>query len=982
MKAVKDFKINVTNVPYYETGVEFQEYDVVYFSGIYEGTYSENGFTETVGSEFTTGYYYATKFLPSGDNYFYNRPGGENDLGVGLWQTGWFYTPSYGSTVNFEADYTTLTYGDNYENSKIKNSNFLKVSADLKFNGISDLEAKSITHFYENQAYKNSPVSGLGVLPVNMDLFPPFSIKNDFYFKDLQYEYKYSDVNNLTLKVESPFISYLGWKEKLIPLTADNILRDNDKRSFSKHDYLLIKDVSEDKSKGFWYYSGNGSTDLDFEFPTQNLSWTKDFYFVPDMSNGLTVETDLTKNDYGKFYNYERTSNLPKGKILNLNFSNRSDKEAKALLHFLESKGGVNSFIFGGLPNFEETGVYYCPSWSHTPVYADNNSITAKLVERTSSDDLLEEIDYYYSGHLSGDNFSFFLDNDENRRTGISFGYVPSGFAVAKDITFLNSGFGLESVQVSPIKNRYDGYDYSEKMVDTFFYENDFSEPAFLEKDQAGRMTAVFYISSSSGPETAPFVDGGATFDSTFVVEQRSFETTAQSFVTTVGITGFSDAASSSNFPSGPNADWLSHCNTFAVFPDLEGDNNSLNVKAKWKPPSTGYFFNRFVMEIATDASFSNIIQTKNKQVERIDKNDYVLSNLYGSSFSGLASAYELDVEGLELSTNYYFRVWGANDPYSASGGYVYASGVTFYEDAFKYPNVVSGLTDTIPAVRFDPFPCNLNFNNSQIFDFDLFSYITENCGFRDNFNFYSSVNLFFNDTDICSRKNYPNSIGSFIITGNYTGITGGVNIEFNNTKVVGRGGSVPRFNDLPVWEGATATTVVENEQAFEIQRGKTALYCHYHGDIKFTIDENSYFAGGGGAGTSLTEGDLRSYLISWTDYVQEHTDVKYSEEDIKNFDLAGSKTAFENLKGSKLTRYIASLRSPSNVFTDVFPTTGNALWGGAGAGCYAGSGALSQGEVFSDNGTSLDGSHGQQLMFIYGYQNNLHNVLKEEGSE
>ena len=45
MKAVKDFKINVTNVPYYETGVEFQEYDVVYFSGIYEGTYSENGFT-------------------------------------------------------------------------------------------------------------------------------------------------------------------------------------------------------------------------------------------------------------------------------------------------------------------------------------------------------------------------------------------------------------------------------------------------------------------------------------------------------------------------------------------------------------------------------------------------------------------------------------------------------------------------------------------------------------------------------------------------------------------------------------------------------------------------------------------------------------------------------------------------------------------------------------------------------------------------
>ena len=64
MKAINDYRILMPNVPYYETGIAFNEYEIIYYTGINAGTYTDNTrtppITQTVINPLLgkTGYYY------------------------------------------------------------------------------------------------------------------------------------------------------------------------------------------------------------------------------------------------------------------------------------------------------------------------------------------------------------------------------------------------------------------------------------------------------------------------------------------------------------------------------------------------------------------------------------------------------------------------------------------------------------------------------------------------------------------------------------------------------------------------------------------------------------------------------------------------------------------------------------------------------------------------------------------------------------
>jgi phage-related protein len=115
---------------------------------------------------------------------------------------------------------------------------------------------------------------------------------------------------------------------------------------------------------------------------------------VVQVNNNPKHKKSSVDPTYFKLNKYGHNANL---NLLDLTFSARSNKEAKRILLFLESHLGYRRFLFSFQKNYnnipsyfasgtisspnEEFSLFFCPSWSHTFVYHDNHTITAKFVE-------------------------------------------------------------------------------------------------------------------------------------------------------------------------------------------------------------------------------------------------------------------------------------------------------------------------------------------------------------------------------------------------------------------------------------------------------------------------------------------------------------------------------------------------------------------------------------------------------------------------
>ena len=96
---------------------------------------------------------------------------------------------------------------------------------------------------------------------------------------------------------------------------------------------------------------------------------------------------------YKKYNKYGFNPNLNN---FTLEFSNRTDFEAKSILLFLESHLGYKKFGFhfnkdynnksfndttNTTPHRRKLSTFYCPEWTHTAVYKDNHKISATFIE-------------------------------------------------------------------------------------------------------------------------------------------------------------------------------------------------------------------------------------------------------------------------------------------------------------------------------------------------------------------------------------------------------------------------------------------------------------------------------------------------------------------------------------------------------------------------------------------------------------------------
>ena len=810
MKAINDYRILMPNIPFYETGVTFNEFDVVYYTGINPGTYiDDKGNSRVVAAPFTTGYFYCKTNLPSGENFFFNRPDGNNS-GY-YWTNKFFFVPTYGSSVNFKANFYENKFQDDYTVIIGKSENVVQVDAKLQFSNITDTEAKALNHFYQQSFVKPAQSSGQGLLPIETALFPPHSKVRPYYLKTIDNNFEMVDLNSVTLSLESPFVSITEWKEKLIPYGACDF--DNNK-PYSQDDYVFLNNAGS--KNGFYYFSGDAGDEpiVGISPATSNSFWTQKFYFQPDNAQQLQFNSNSYKNDLGNFYLYQNDGINSNSFDFSLTFNNRSDKQAKAILHFLENHNGIDLFDYDMYTFFTGTRSFYCPEWSHTYNFLDNNSITARFIESKFSFDRVFDFKTYLTP------------------TGFNFGFLPAGFQTSREYGIINSG--LRYPASYSILNKVE-----QSTPTTNFFYHDSSENATIDvrAGSTGYFNIVFqHPQNRTGPDQIyGYFNVGQS--------QDNFGTVGNDFQ--IYYTGSKVSAGSAapyNFLSG-----VQNCVASPVLYE-----NKLALLTRWTLPESGYFFTGFSGRISMNSGFSPLSSVTGKNVAiPLNTSNY----LYDIGTPG-TTTYEMLFTDLSFNTDYYVTISGMNDTYTnTTGQAVFASGVSEINswpssDPVKgYEAVFSGLTTGV-LNQIGSAPPNLRLTKkiesrtikSQKFDYlDVYDYIKKNFTYADRFDFYSGIvlnldNVFIGADSISDNYDIYNT-GCCIITGNYSSLSSGLTVNlFNNSNIYAKGGSTSKLST----------------DSDPVKTGKNALYVNCSGDLNFYLDKSSYIIAGGGAGDNV----------------------------------------------------------------------------------------------------------------------------------
>lgn len=327
-----------------------------------------------------------------------NESPSENDL---LWARDlFFFDADYGSTVNFRANNQKYEYGNGYYILQPKNINSLTLEADLKFKNRTNREANAIIHFLENhqgQHEQDRPSANLkysqGISGFRWDgasTFHPYDNTEiqtkKFYCSDFNHSLNFENSNDVTVKLRNLDSSILQKQNGLFVAPADEY---SDTEYYEKNDVVYNVD-----NKRFYYWSGDSSAAG--KAPTQSQAnwtradgyhkdtnteyWTREFFWKPSVGLNINQKPRLNEIGMGRGYTQIYDDGINESLLtLDLQFNNRSDTEAYAILHFLEQRLGYLPFSFSPPAPYDKKQNFVCQEWSHTYNYKNNHSISARF---------------------------------------------------------------------------------------------------------------------------------------------------------------------------------------------------------------------------------------------------------------------------------------------------------------------------------------------------------------------------------------------------------------------------------------------------------------------------------------------------------------------------------------------------------------------------------------------------------------------------
>lgn len=299
------------------------------------------------------------------------------------------FNKTYGCTASFSTKAIKANYGDGYYTNVIPNINNLVTNFNLNYDGLTDKQANSLIGFFQN-SFEYQPLTLTSPYEnVEMNLFYPYKDDAKIYFENLDQKCVDSNINNISINCATAYDSSLDYKGYLV--TNKEVIRLFDfSKAYNYNDVVYYK--SSSLERGYYWFTGQNATLVTSQqSPTgANSLFTRNFYFKPDLDFSIPIKPRFLKNEYELTSVAYEQDGINKNILdLSLTFNGRSDKEAIAILKFLDAHCGFKIFEFILPEPYNKNINVYCPEWNHSYKFKDNHDISVKFLEfkgKTTSD--------------------------------------------------------------------------------------------------------------------------------------------------------------------------------------------------------------------------------------------------------------------------------------------------------------------------------------------------------------------------------------------------------------------------------------------------------------------------------------------------------------------------------------------------------------------------------------------------------------------
>lgn len=372
------------------TGLKY--YELIHFSGALSETeidYYEKYLYEKYFD--SSRLYFAKQNVPAGEAYapltFTGNLYWTQDIDE-------LFKISYGSSASFSSNLSSLEMGDGYRSNVAKNINTLQTKFQINYNGLTDEQAKCLLAYFENSPETKNKSLYEGFKGIDINLFNPYKNSAELYFKTASHKTPYNNINNITIEAESLYDSSLDYRGMLVQLDNFYIRTYNDEVYEIEYNDVFYYPSTAYNKRGYYFYTGTGYSQFNVDptgpliIPPENSptgvdSWfTNKFYFKGDIDYDINSSVRLAVNDLkNSTIEYEKDGINYNMLEFNVAFNKRSNSETRALLKFLDDKAGFKIFEYTLPQPYNKTINVFCPEWSHTYNFLNNNDITIKLIE-------------------------------------------------------------------------------------------------------------------------------------------------------------------------------------------------------------------------------------------------------------------------------------------------------------------------------------------------------------------------------------------------------------------------------------------------------------------------------------------------------------------------------------------------------------------------------------------------------------------------
>lgn len=286
------------------------------------------------------------------------------------------YDPTFGSSVTFSSSLREYRQDDNYFYIHPKDVNSLKASYQVVFKENGNDAVKLVNELEKKGGHI------------------PFYLKTDRdVYKDT---YGYCDSYSVTHKNENSFEirvdfnadeipNLFEWKSKSYVNFPFKKWNGNNK-SYKKNDVVYYKGDAGSQNKIYnFFYCIRDHVSTEFVTPNvfiaeETSPWTREFCWCPDAKWQNSVSFDISRfeSDFS-----QREKNRINSAVfpIDYKFTAIDTKQLKAMLHFLETRGGYMRFKHRIPSLYNRPKILIATEWTHTWLGCDTHELSIKMKE-------------------------------------------------------------------------------------------------------------------------------------------------------------------------------------------------------------------------------------------------------------------------------------------------------------------------------------------------------------------------------------------------------------------------------------------------------------------------------------------------------------------------------------------------------------------------------------------------------------------------